>query len=139
MKIEAGKEYRTRGGKKAIVYAVNRGGSFPVHGAIKHEDMWTVESWTCDGTSIVYDIYAADLVSEWIEKPIFDHWDKLPEWIDEYMAMDSNGNWYAYFKKPFSITIGWASEAKCIVIPVNYRPNFEGSWEDSLIKNPKYN
>lgn len=49
MEFEAGKEYTTRGGLKARVYAVDGGGRYPAHGSVWGEGSWFVMSWTADG------------------------------------------------------------------------------------------
>ncbi len=65
MKIEAGKYYKTRDGRKARVYvtdAENR--DFPVHGFLSGEQLM----WTLEGTFYVsLDPSVRDLVSEWVE------------------------------------------------------------------------
>ena len=49
-KPEAGKEYRTRGGRKARVYAVDGCKPLPVHGAILTDIGWKTSDWRSDGT-----------------------------------------------------------------------------------------
>lgn len=51
MKFEVGKEYRTRDGSTARVYATDAGGDTPMHGAWWHEEenRWETEEWTLDG------------------------------------------------------------------------------------------
>ena len=44
------KQYSTRDGKEVRLYAVNQGGLFPVHGAIRSTSgYWMVSGWTRDG------------------------------------------------------------------------------------------
>jgi len=45
MKFEAGKTYKTRGGKDAFIYAVDAPGDDPIHGRVGD----TVRSWRNDG------------------------------------------------------------------------------------------
>jgi hypothetical protein len=47
--IELGKQYKTRDGCEARVYAVDAGGQTPVHGAIKRNGVWVVTEWTKEG------------------------------------------------------------------------------------------
>jgi hypothetical protein len=45
--IELGKHYKTRDGREVRIYAVDGGGRFPVHGAVKLDDgTWRQEEWT---------------------------------------------------------------------------------------------
>jgi hypothetical protein len=51
--IELGKQYQTRDGREVKIYAVNAGGRYPVHGAIKNsDDIWSAAAWTLNGSSI---------------------------------------------------------------------------------------
>lgn len=46
MTYEVGKEYRTRDGQKARVYATDGRGMFPIHGAIWCGNHWMAAVWT---------------------------------------------------------------------------------------------
>ena len=49
--IELGKKYQTRDGCEVRIYAVDGGGRFPVHGAVKLDDgTWRQEEWTLTGS-----------------------------------------------------------------------------------------
>jgi hypothetical protein len=49
--IELGKQYKTRDGCEVRIYAVDGGGRFPVHGAVKLDDgTWRQEEWTLTGS-----------------------------------------------------------------------------------------
>ena len=49
--IELGKQYKTRDGREIRIYAVDGGGRFPVHGAVKLDDeTWRQEEWTPTGS-----------------------------------------------------------------------------------------
>ena len=49
--IELGKQYQTRDGRDVRIYAVDGGGRFPVHGAVKLNDgTWRQEEWTPTGS-----------------------------------------------------------------------------------------
>jgi hypothetical protein len=49
MKIEMGKQYRTRDGREVRIYAVDGGSNYPVHAATKGGDGWYVNKWASDG------------------------------------------------------------------------------------------
>jgi len=45
MKIEVGKKYKTRDGKKVRLYAVDCGGTYSVHGAITSGEVQCISCW----------------------------------------------------------------------------------------------
>jgi hypothetical protein len=48
--IDPKKQYRTRDGREVRIYAVDGGGEFPVHGAIKKPgDIWDSMCWGVNG------------------------------------------------------------------------------------------
>lgn len=47
--ISKDKEYRTRDGREVRIYATDGDNDFPVHGAIKHPEGWSVFCWRADG------------------------------------------------------------------------------------------
>lgn len=47
--IELGKKYRTRDGREVRIYALDGGGDWPIHGAIKCGYLWTLTSWGAYG------------------------------------------------------------------------------------------
>jgi hypothetical protein len=47
--LEAGKEYKTKRGKRARIYAVDGVGETCAHGAILEEDGWEETTWTIGG------------------------------------------------------------------------------------------
>lgn len=51
MKVELGKQYRTKDGKEVRIYAVDAGEYLTVHGAIKHENppRWLSYMWSIQG------------------------------------------------------------------------------------------
>lgn len=53
-KFEPGKEYRTRDGSRARVYATDAQGELPIHGAVFYggKEGWKTESWTTRGAYI---------------------------------------------------------------------------------------
>lgn len=50
MKIELGKQYRTRDGREVRIYAVDGKDEWSVHGAIKNPNGWHSTIWMADGT-----------------------------------------------------------------------------------------
>lgn len=53
--IELGKQYKTRDGCEARVYAVDAGGSHSVHGAIKRNGVWVITAWAKEGQWSMHD------------------------------------------------------------------------------------
>lgn len=50
MTFEPGKEYKTRDGCRARVYAVDGGGAWPIHGAVEHAGgAWISRAWDATG------------------------------------------------------------------------------------------
>lgn len=49
MKVEMGKQYRTRDGLEVRIYAVDGDKEMPVHGAVLTKHGWKVNSWALDG------------------------------------------------------------------------------------------
>jgi len=49
MKIEMGKQYRTRNGREVRIYATDGNEIYPVHGAINMGGVWKIETWTLEG------------------------------------------------------------------------------------------
>lgn len=49
MKISKRKKYRTRSRLPVRIYAVDAGGFYPVHGAVKIDGMWDSFSWDAEG------------------------------------------------------------------------------------------
>ena len=86
MKIEAGKFYKTRDGRKARIYCLD-GGSLPIHGGVLYENGFCPCQWLEDGRFDTYES-RADLVSEWTEpKP------RMLAW----MCTTSPNGAYCYF------------------------------------------
>lgn len=99
MKIEAGKEYRTRKGLKARIYATDGITRYPIHGATLDAAGWTSTTWTETG-DYQHGISSnpCDLVAEWSDVPEFD-WSNVPLWIT-HITMDSDGGWWGFDVKP---------------------------------------
>ena len=72
MKIEAGKFYKTRDGKKAFVASFTPPNPFPDGGNTRYPftgyvQGWDMETWTADGISFSDEENITDLVAEWRE------------------------------------------------------------------------
>ena len=50
MTIDINKQYRTRDGREARIYAVEPGGPDPVHGAFFEDGFWHSSCWDADGS-----------------------------------------------------------------------------------------
>lgn len=133
MKIEAGKFYRTREGKKARIYATDGNGlDSSVHGAILlPRNQWGLCMWNENGRYFSDEENENDLVSEWVDKPEVD-WSKMPAWAS-WVAMDKDGRWLWWSERPESgLGEWWLPSGDCGRIPGDYTPKFSGGWKDSL-------
>jgi len=134
MKIEAGKLYLTRNGKKVRIYATDVEGELPVHGAVYRPEYnrWDVNAWRENGIDEDY-VSDYDIIGECKEPLDFDP-DCLPAWA-KWIAVDDDGGWRWYVDKPvtdnnFSL---WVDGTSYGSIPEEYSPkNFEGHWKESL-------
>jgi len=80
MKIETGKHYRTRDGKKVLILANDTTGSYSIVGVAYSGSKKTALSWTGDGMYFVgCGLSPNDIVSEWIETPVHP-WHLYPKW-----------------------------------------------------------
>ena len=139
MKIEVGKFYRTRDGRKARIYALDGTDEYPIHGAILYlNGEWGSYVWNNAGCYLPTQPHPSDLVSEWIDKPEVD-WSAMPRWA-EWVAMDKDGEWTFFSAKP-SMDIGcWWSDGDVTYlaeIPPSYAPKWDGDWRDSLVRRPE--
>lgn len=78
MKIEVGKFYKTRNGRKVRIYAIDGQKEHPVHGAIcdSQNNEWYPDSWSFNGEYSRIFGDPLSIVAEWEEpKP------KLKAWI----------------------------------------------------------
>lgn len=66
MKIEVGKTYRTRDGRKVRIYAVDGDSGRPIHGATYSHGEWYAACWTNDGRFYANEC-AEDIIGEWTE------------------------------------------------------------------------
>ena len=86
MKIEPGKFYKTRDGRKVRIYAVDGENAFPVHAALYEGGNWFIHDYTLDGKfdSTFSD---SDLISEWPEEM------ERTYWINVYEDSSVMGCW----------------------------------------------
>lgn len=137
MKIEVGKFYKTRDGRKARIYAVDGGDGEVIHGALHFGDAygWSITTWHSGGVYTEGSHHGRDLISEWIDKPEVD-WSAMPAWA-EWVAMDKDGEWTLFSAKP-SMDVGcwWADGDVTYLaeIPPSYAPKWDGDWRDSLVR-----
>jgi len=62
--IELGKQYKTRDGREVRIYAVDGGGEYPVHGAIKYDGGWFSRCWAAKGAMFLdYQHFSGDLIA----------------------------------------------------------------------------
>lgn len=142
LKIEAGKFYRTRDGRKAGIYRTDVNTSKrSIHGyVIASDGIEYSRYWRSDGMFFNTKKSKVDLIEEWQEPFILDFdWDCLPYWCNKYVAKNKKGTWLAYSSKPKLCTVDFCNYDKKTVIPEEYQPkNYTGSWEDSVFKNPNF-
>ncbi len=98
LKIEIGKFYKTRDGRKARIYHVDEK---YIHGAVYIErevGVWEVRCWYSSGQiTSSGNLNACDITEEWKEKPVFNY--PLLPWM-KFAAQDKDGRWFMYTKKP---------------------------------------
>lgn len=70
MKIDLKKTYQTSARQEVRIYAIDSGGTYPVHGAIRAKDgIWTPSMWTEEGNTFVSkEPDARDLIETPLEK-----------------------------------------------------------------------
>lgn len=139
MKIEVGKLYRKRNGRKVRIYDTNVEGELPIHGAFycPHNRLWEVSAWRENGIDCDYEP-DFDIIGEWKEPLDFDP-DCLPAWA-KWIAVGNDGEWLWYEDKPVIHDSGmwddsgmWVSAKLSGGIPKEYSPeNFKGHWKESL-------
>jgi hypothetical protein len=131
MKIEVGKFYRTRDGRKARIYAVDGREGSNIHGAVLNEIGWITSTWAITGQWIAAES-DRDLISEWIDKPEVD-WSVMPKWA-EWVAMDEDGKWIWFLGEPRKGAANWCCYGVYGEIPHTYAPKWDGDWKDSLVR-----
>lgn len=138
MKLKIGKEYVTRNGLKVKIYDIAESGDYPVIAGILESNGISPNTYTKEGRLNITGISDLDIIGEWQEPLEFD-WSCLPPWINEYIAMDEDGRWFAFSKKPTVSLERFGAEhgGEALLIRETYTPkNFKGTWDKSLFKNP---
>lgn len=136
MKIEAGKFYRTKGGAKARVYALDGCGEYPVHAAVMARcDKWfpvTLDEFGQGGSGSLDSI-----ISEWVENPPQFDWGRAAAWHN-FIVLTRSGGWIALRNRPTISSAGdaWVVEGGANYIDEEFCPTFSGDWKDSLIERP---
>lgn len=146
IQIEAGKFYKTRIGIKAVIYAVERGGNKPIHGAIFNGTGWDIRAWDVRGNHApeFSNHHNIDLIAPWADPPVVD-WDRFPNHIVA-VAMDADGQWSGYTTPDLhTASITWSRTGGFrhdyhLWVSLNSRdyPAFAGDWRDSLAVRPGY-
>ncbi len=136
MKIEKGKFYKTRDGRKVEILKTDVKNPQSIIGMITRSDghefcaSWYDNGMYFKGAEDNID----DIIGEWKEALDFDP-HCLPKWSNQWIAMDADGEWYSYSTKPtldeeYKI---WSSELELSEIPERFHPkNYNGHWKDSL-------
>lgn len=135
MKLEVGKYYRTRGGRKARVLATDLKGLYPVAAAIEFPEAEGLCRLKANGSEWGATESPKDLVAEWVDKPTIDR-SILPVWANKAVAMDESREWYCYSEAPVEFTAAGLWEAvsgEVCYVPHSHAPKFQGKPEDSLI------
>jgi hypothetical protein len=132
MKIEKGKFYRTRGGKKVEVLTNERNHKQSI---VIMDEYGNIDSRYRNGTYLNDKSETTyDLVSEWTN-PVEIPWIDYPTWC-KWVAMDKDGRWFNFTDKPIISNIYWIGDGACF-IPTDYTPsNFTGDWTESLFERP---
>jgi len=135
MKLEKGKFYRSRDGRKWEVLTMERSSKdYPVIVMrVGHSDFGAL---TSKGKCIIGGCeYKSDLIAEWTE-PVEIPWSDYPTWC-KWVAMDADGEWCCYDSKPNASLSTWINEDFVNIIHPDYCPrNFTGDWTESLFERP---
>jgi len=100
-KITLDGEYTTRDGKEVRIYAVDAGGSHPVHGAVKSFGKWKAQAWSKHGKSTrnyfnlipkkkTKKVWIAIAYSKMLERVIANVYDSLEELKENF---DNSKGW----------------------------------------------
>lgn len=112
-------KYRTVSGKDVRIYAVDAGGKYPVHGAVRSSGEWGKESWTgfginVEGESCTYDLVempdppAFDTTKQWMRRGDGRRPDKIEltgdgfirYWIDGFFCIVDSFGHYGFHDCP---------------------------------------
>lgn len=129
LKIEVGKFYRTKSGKKARIYSTDGNVSDMIHGAYLSAEGWKLCFWANNSKAVVDDNIS--IISKWQEPLDFNPFD-LPSWA-KWIAMEPNKDWYFFMNKPELHDEEWYSDETYAFIPPQFAPkNYQGNWNESL-------
>lgn len=135
LRIDAGREYRTRDGHRARVREIIGGGDPTILGELLEPvaGVWFKREWSISGCSPAFP--GLDLVAEWSAQPARPDvpWDKLPPEI-RWVAMDLAGRWCGYPVEPIKTDAIWRG-GNWRLYP-SHSPQWSGNWQDSLVKRP---
>lgn len=142
LKIETGKFYRLRNGMKYRCYAVDGGGSHPIHGAVFFDGEWYTRVHHATGALFDNgDESESDIIAEWHDEPVV-NWDIFPPHI-VCLAAGESQNWNAYTTDKLSRKeFGWDIDNEagnyhaCFPVRPTNRPFFTGDWRDSKVVRP---
>lgn len=137
MKITVG-EWRTRGGRKAIVAGVNENSPEPIIGWRELKDGTLVcRSWQINGGYYSDEkVDDCDLVSPWTEPVPWD-WSTTPPWIN-WIAQNANGRWSMFCNEHIYEDCVWCFDNGSWLIPVTHAPKWSGDWKLSKTMRPGY-
>jgi hypothetical protein len=138
MKIEKGKFYRSRNGRKWEVLKTDASCDICVIAYCDYDRMlihlYGNGCYSNDKSESDF-----DLIAEWTE-PIEIPWSDYPTWC-KWVAMDKDGIWWGYIKKTKIDNMEsdcWMGNSDAFWIPRDYTPrNFTGHWTESLFERPQ--
>ncbi len=119
--------YKTEYGTKAEVVDVRHGLAIGWINDHPH-------SWNLKGESTIMLVF--NLVEPWMDKPEWD-WSKTLPWLN-WLAMDSDGQWWLFPKKPTWRIDAWLANDDKNMIPIaeEFSPKWKGKPECSLVCRP---
>jgi hypothetical protein len=135
-KFKVGSFWRTGGGKKAKILANDLRRPSPILGVIRLMGIDYIHAWRENGKTDQRDSH--DLIEPWVDKPKIEvNWAAMPAWA-KYVAMDANGMWWHYRKKPEHRSAYWFYVPFAECIPFKYNPKVTGDldWRESLCVRP---
>jgi hypothetical protein len=134
MKIEKGKFYKSRNGRKWEVLTTERKDRWRV---VAMDELGSIGCFDEKGNSYIGLCSHSDLIAEWTD-PVEIPWSDYPTWC-KWVAMDEGGEWCGYESKPIKDVGYWNYEDVGILITIHpdyYPRNFTGDWTESLFERP---
>ena len=123
--IKVDKTYYTVDGREARIYSTDGGGTCPVHGAVKYDDIWKRQRWKFDGTSCLTSNHKI-VAEEWepSDKELVWAYNENQRFSRKLVFFDAKGNWtfdektgkrgsvgYDYYEPYEGVWPEWAHEA----------------------------